>query len=309
MKKLYCTPVKLAVCLYLLIFNINGAFAQSEVNLYISMPDLESKTKSLMQEDNISSVPVIYTKMIDPNGALKLDSQSFTSAINQYIPNANSVGNAVIDWESKLSVDLELQPQNSTAFQYAEAEFTKAITLAKKLRPNMKWGFFGVPWQPLEKRDTRRVNSDIPLLKLCDVFYPQLYVPYNTERNDGRRTKSEKDDWISHYLLGTLKIAKAMNKPVIAFIWHRYYGRDNSLKLMPLDEFTDYIKEIIALSYQRKKVDGLVMWGNDHYYYTIKSPALVSEFDSSGVSNYTDYHDELMRKYLQEAYKTVRSSH
>ena len=186
-----------------------------------------------------------------------------------------------------------------------------AIRLAKKLRPNVKWGFFGIPFQPF-KNDKRQSNVDIPLLSECDAFFPQLYFDYNPGNGNGRRSRSEKQDWLDFNLKNILAMASKMNKPVLGFIWHRYYSpgfKNNALKLIPLDEFNEYVKETMAYSNNGKSVDGLIMWGNDTYFYTTKSQPLVDEFKATGGSDFKAYHDTLVYRYANKINATINQGH
>ncbi len=307
MKCKLIAPIKLSVLIFLLNIISQLTYSQSANKLYMAMPDAGPTTKDFIKQNNIPNVPVLSSKDMSPTGEPKLDVQNFTNAIIKHIPDANATGYAVIDWEGKISSDLIFSAQSSDEYQNALAEYSKAIKLAKQLRPNMKWGFFGIPFQPF-KNDTRKVNIEIPLLDLCDAFYPQLYFDYNANKPNGHRSKSEKDAWISFNLSNVLAIAQKMNKPVLGFIWHRYYGpAAQNLRLIPLNEFDAYIKEVLAANYNGKSVDGVIWWGPDTYYYTIKSQALVDELNSSGTQNFEAYHDALIYKYIQQAYKVANS--
>lgn len=299
------------IFLQLLFFVNIGAFAQStKVKLFIGMNDLGPATNSFIAANNIPNVPIFNAKDIDPGNVLKLDEQAFTNAIEKRIPNTSVYGYAVIDWEGKIEVPLEFGDANSPEYQSSLAEFTKTIELAKKLRPKMKWGFFGMPFPPLDKRDTRTNNIVTPLLQLSDVFYPQFYVPYNMKQaQTGSRSIAEKDQFVSDNLLQALTLAQQMNKPVIVFVWHRFYSagfKQNSLQLIPLNEFDEYMKEILALNYKGKKVEGLILWGADTYYYSVKSKPVVDEFDGSKSKDFKSYHDSLIYKYMKRLNQTAK---
>jgi len=303
------------VSLIVVFLTLNKQLVYSQKNhaqLFVSISDMGPATSSFVKNNNVRGISVIYQRDIDPRNELKLDPAVFTAAVNRVIPNANATGYACIDWEGKIAVTLQVAHQNTAEFQNAIAEFIRTIELARQLRPNMKWGFFGIPYQPLDKRDRRSVNADIPqLLKLCDVFYPAMYVPYNSAQSIGYRTKAEKEDWVSYNLSSTLGIANKMNKPVLAFLWHRYYSagfNQNSLKLIPPNEFKNYVKEILALNYSGKMVDGLIFWGEDTYYYKIKSKPVVDEFAKSRFKDFPSYHDSLTSAYLKGIKGTLDSS-
>jgi hypothetical protein len=305
MKRLFNNFPLLFSFVFFLSINIFYASAQSSNKLYMCMPDVGPRTKQLMKQNNVQDVPIFGMT------GMTLDAQKFSSAITKSIPDANYDGYAVIDWEGKAGTALEMESQDSPAYKDALSEFTKAIKLAKQMRPKAKWGFWGLPFQPLDKMGQRKdVNSDVPLLKLCDVLYPMLYVPYNMDQssNGGRRAKADKDAMISENLKGVFTLNRRLYKKIMVFIWYRYYTpgfKDNSYKLIPLDEFSEYAKEIMGYNYQGKKVDGLIWWGPDAYFYYAKIPQVVDEFNASKRKSFPDYRDSLMYKYMSEILKTT----
>jgi hypothetical protein len=268
---------------------------------------LTPMTVAFMKQNNIPNIAIFGMS------TATLDVQKFTKAIRTEIPDSNATGYGVIDWEGKTANALELEPQSSPEYQSALSEFTKTIKLAKHMRPNIKWGFWGIPWQPLEKAPARKdINSDIAVLELCDVLYPMLYVPYNMDQsaNDGRRSKAEKDAMISENLKGVFNLNRRLYKKILVFIWHRYYTpglKNNSLHLIPLDEFKEYAKGILDYNYQGKKVDGLIWWGPDAGFYAEKYQPLLDEYSSSKLKDFKTYHDSLIYKYIKEIFKTTSS--
>ena len=309
MKRIISAPLKLTASILLLCCNLFSATAQT-AQLYVSMSDLGPKTKSFMQQNNVKELPVIYTKMVDPDNSLTVNEQALSAAINKYIPDSNASGYACIDWENKLSAALQLANQNSPEFKNAQNEFIKALKIAKRLRPKILWGFFGVPFQPLDPKDSRKVNPDIPLAKMVDVYFPQLYFDYNQDRSGGLRSNTEKDLWVKYNLASVLKVADKYNKPVLGFIWHRFYSagfKQNSLQLIPDYELDGYVKSILKLSYNGRHVVGLTMWGNDTYFFGSKDQGqpLQDEFNSTGRSDFSSYHDDLITKYLTRINNTM----
>jgi hypothetical protein len=293
------------------VFNVFSQSGGTNNRFYVCMSDLGPISKSFMNGNNISNIPIFYTGTMDPKGIFKLDPQTLTNAIIKSIPDASSTGYAVIDWEGAIETPLEFKPENSPEYQSSFNEFAKAIQLAKKLRPNMKWGFFGMPFPPLDKRDTRRYTTLYSLIQMEDVIYPSMYIQYNTDNPNGHRSQSEKRDLALSYLSSSLAFAAQMNKPVVVFIWNRYYSagfKQNSLQLISLNEFDNYAKEILALSYKGKKVDGLILWGADTYYYNAKYQPLIDEYNSSKAKDFDSYRDSLTYQYIKRIYNTVISA-
>jgi len=297
-----------------LFYNADTASAQSNRKLYIAMADLSPAIKSCMSQNGITAIPVIYSKEVDPDNQMKVNEQSFTNAVQQKIPDASYSGYAAVDWEGKILTNLIFSPVNTSQYQDALSEYLKLLNLAKQLRPNAKWGLFPIPYPPpADKSKLKFINPVTDLLKACDVFFPQLYVSFNDRSDSGRRSNPEKDQWVVDNIQSILATAKALNKPVLPFIWHRFYGtgsefKGNNLKLIPLDEFNTYIDKIMSIDYQGKKVDGLVWWGNDSYFFKAKSQAMTDEFNNNHRGgNFANYHDSLLTKYISKINKTVKS--
>jgi hypothetical protein len=293
------------------ILNVFPGYGQqtgSSQRLYLSMPDAEQSVNQFAKNQHIETVQVFYENSLDPFHKLKLDERVFSAAIRKNIPDSLSGGYGVIDWEGEIGSRLMLKPSVTEEYKNALAEFTKAIILAKKMRPNVKWGFFSIPYPPLDKRDTRKVNEVVPLLKLSDVLFPSLYVSYTTNLSAGDLTpKYQKDEVIASHLANSLNWGRQLKKPVLVFMWHRYYSagfRQNSLQLIPLNEFESYVKAVLSYSVQGAKVNGVILWGNDTYYYKAKYDALNNEFSKSGYGNFKDYHEHIVTAYLQKLLKS-----
>src|SRR5690606_35856453 len=72
--------------------------------------------------------------------------KSFTANIRKLFPDPNAKGIGVIDWEGPGYDDL-MGKNGPDAFNKVFQEFKQALSIAKKLRPNVKWGFYGIPFR------------------------------------------------------------------------------------------------------------------------------------------------------------------
>jgi len=182
------------------------------------------------------------------------------------------------------------------------------LKMAKALRPNVKWGFYAIPFTTYYKRETIKNNiaKIEQLLLQCDVFFPSLYTPYK----EGTISKGDNEAFATDNVLAALVAAKRMNKPVLPFVWHRYHVSNKAigLQLIPNDEFKRYLNTILSVNYNGYKVAGLVWWGSDTYFYNIKSKALVNEMSTSGHPDFATYRDNLIVNYGKEMLKTIKNS-
>ncbi len=136
-------------------------------------------------------------------------------------------------------------------------------------------------------------------MKQCDLLLPSLYIHgYEPGGNEG---------FIKFNMQQFLILGDNLNKPVIPYLWHRYYPRqlsDKSMKAIPVNEFTTFIKTVLSVSYNNKKAAGIIWWSADNYYYhSMKVPALLNE---TSPQNYKSYHDSLMLNYSTEILKTIK---
>ena len=146
------------------------------------------------------------------------------------------------------------------------------LTLCKKIRPNAKWGFYGLPLNLASpcviENNTEYCGYDdptngyiyrsysdtqIPIWKASDVIYPSIYIP------------SESMDilQISAYINNTVKesLRCAINggnnqysrKLVYPYMWMRYHNGIDLLSYSCLNMSVKYPYEHGA--------DGVVIWG------------------------------------------------
>ncbi|ASU35131.1 hypothetical protein MuYL_3246 [Mucilaginibacter xinganensis] len=169
--------------------------------------------------------------------------------------------------------------------------------MAKTLRPNVKWGYYAVPFSRYYNRS--KLGDDLskiePLLKECDVFFPSFYQNYK----DGSIGRDDNEKFAFENLNAILPVAQRMHKPVLPFVWYRYHvsNRNIGLQLIPSDEFEKYLNSILSVNYNGKKVSGLVCWSVDSYYFKKKSKPLLDEMSVTGGQDFDSYHDALVTKY------------
>ncbi len=286
---------------------LNAQNIGSGQNLYISMDDLGPHAKSFIAQNNIKEVATFDVVSVNSQNYLQVDTAKLFKKIKSHYPNASDAGIASLDWEGKSLVALSQRGPVTPEFQNALDAFLSVLKLAKGLRPNVKWGFYNVPFATYYNRNDSWKQSCAniePLLKQCDVFFPTLYVPYK----DGSIKSGDNESFAKDNILEALTLASNFNKPVLPFVWHRYHVSNKTigLQLIPIDEFERYLNTILSVNYNGKKVAGLVWWGSDTYYYNIKSPALINEMSENNQTDFPAYHDNLIIKYGNEMLKTIK---
>lgn len=292
----------LLLCLGLMLMSI-ASFGQTEPKLYIAIAGLNPSQEEYIKQEKLSQINIFYQKEVTKDG-LNLDVRMFKEYIEKRTT-INSKGIAIIDWEG-----LAFKALSGSSDEKAEIiiqQFIKAIKIAKQLRPNLKWGFYGLPVRTFNGNNAnwRKINARLlPIFMEVDIIAPSLYIynaspkVYNvkfpvTERGSG--------DHLYVNLDYALKLAEQYNKEVYPFIWHkRNSGKSNeALSLIPIDIFKNYYKMIISRISSGRKVNGVIWWDSQKYYYLNrkKYPALEKEYQ--GVGNVEKYDYDVFKKYYR----------
>lgn len=134
-------------------------------------------------------------------------------------------------------------------------KYIEVITLFKKLRPDLKFGFYGVLpnrdyWSSISS-DFEKINNwniiNKRLKKLAeyvDIICPSLYTFYDNE-----------EDW-NIYAIENIKRAKEYGKPIYAFIWPQFHRSNKVIGGEYLG--SDFFKNQLNLL---KNIDSIVIWG------------------------------------------------
>jgi len=273
-----------------LIFLVSLSFGQSKANMpiYICMSDLSDNAKQTLHGMGYSFVTLFdfYTPT--------LDEAAFRQRIGQVFPDANATGIGVLDWEGSAFSKLRNGDPNSSDYKQGLAEYMKAIVIAKQMRPNMQWGYYALPFLSRDKNFRTWNDAIAPLLQQCDVFFPSLYQYYPQSSRSGDSESS----YIDQNIATCLRLAAKYNKKVMPFVWHRLYpdNKDKGLKLVPVSDFENRIKDLVNVQINGKGIDGLVWWGSDSYYYKQKTNVNMNK-EVSPNTDFKSYHDGLIIKY------------
>lgn len=209
----------------------------------------------------------IYTGGIDPdNNGLFDQPDALRDALDLYVP-ANYTGPVALDWEGVGSENLNL-PIGSPELANAVNEWVKVLQKARQLRPNAKFGFFGLPWAQLTDWGPTYIDRAMAIKPIYDYshcLFPCIYRYYP----DTQPQFSAADN--RAYVKGLVSLALRISegKPVYPFIGHRYHEGflPVAFRLVPEKEFKDQIKAILDARYQGDSADGVVWWGGDQFWY------------------------------------------
>jgi len=277
-----------------IVFPRTGQAQQNKQQFYVCMENLSPGSVTYLKNNNIPLIKIIYQNFIDPDQDSKLNEDVFEKRIQALFPNASDGGMGIIDWEAR---GMEKLPVDDPAFKQLVSEYRKVVQTAKQLRPNVKWSFYGLPirkYMSYNAEWRNRAMSAIPILKDCDFIAPSLYdfFPDSLKEKDNQ-------DYYEKNVSMALEIGSRLNKPVYPFVWNRWHdsNKQMGLQLIPVGEFKKHVKQIASVTYNGKKIDGVIWWGADQFFYSHKARAVVAE--QARFSNFNAYQDNTINVYAK----------
>ncbi|TYP94606.1 hyaluronidase [Sphingobacterium allocomposti] len=224
--------------------------------------------------------------------------QLLEKSIEKRIPDKMASGLALLDWEGeKAQILYGLRNVSRQRYQEVLNEFITCIRDAKKMRPNIKWSFYGLPVRVLNNHTYAQWSGK--MLKLKSLFSEMDYICPNLYmfiRNDKSKYKED----IRQHLLLSLKLGAELNKDVLPLIWHRY--QTNS-ELIKLDDFGAHLNIINSVSFQGRKITGIIWWNSEEFNFIRRQryPKINAEYKT--VKDKGSYQTSLLRSYLKETRK------
>eukprot|EP01084_Bolivina_argentea_P317261 550058_1 len=251
-------------------------------------------------------------------GNLSLHLQTIKETLPDWIPDPNWSGNAVLDFEAystiwdynthntnayyhwigyqNISIELVKQQhpdwKNETQIiSEAKSQFESAATiffvetlkLCKSIRPNAKWGYYGLPMSyespcinvkqdnnssyylcgyssPIDGAKFRNYSDQqIKIYQYSDVIYPSIY-------NDGTQSSAKNIGYINNTIVEAFRCAKNAKQ-----INYNLTGNDTYTLIYPymLQRYHDYATFLSITDLNNSVVQpynfgahGLVIWGN-----------------------------------------------
>ncbi|WP_207495318.1 hypothetical protein [Aridibaculum aurantiacum] len=226
----------------------------------------------MLKKDNVSIVPLIDGRYIDPDGDEIVDSAALVDGITKSFPGVKAKGIGILDWEGKTFDQLKECPVGSVCFNAAIEKFLTVLRIAKATRPNVRWGFYYIPFTFYWQKDLREPvnNKLIKLLKQCDILLPSLYDFY-----PDRNIHQQNENYHKNNMEVVMKLAHQLKKPVYVFIWHRWHNSnaEEGLQAIPTEEFQQHLGWIVNSGYKGKKPNGVIWFSAEKYYYQQKPSA------------------------------------
>lgn len=280
-------------------------FSLIAINGFSQKPSLffcveNSNQRSFLKETDMKEIILFYQNEFNKNNALEFDTTMLRNAIDNKIPDENYFGYAVLDWEGK-GLDILSKGNVDKDFSKVMNSFIEGIEYAKKLRPNVKWSYYGIPirsfWDINEK--WKKKNYDLmPILEKSDFIAPSIYAFYDTVEPNARFNYN----YIVENTKLALEIGNLLKKPTYVFVWNRFHPSNKVYgnKLLPLNEFNFYVKTILSVKGSHNlHVNGIIWWNSEQYLYGIsmKEKSKSPDNEYSAVKDFNSYQTDLLKKY------------
>ncbi|RXR17784.1 hypothetical protein EQG63_09885 [Flavobacterium amnicola] len=279
--------------------NRNDVDANIEQKFLYSILDYGDEMKQFAQKNEMEYVNYVDEKMFLSTEEYKIDTLKFKKFISEKFPNKNQNGYCFIDLESPYLEKICNNETTDEDFIKAQQLFIGIVQFAKKTRPNVKWGFYAIPfttyWETMTGFLDRNDKID-KLLKEVDVFFPSMYMFYD----DGIVGTLKNSEYISSNVEKSIELGRKYHKPVYPFVLHRFHPSNEKLgwSLMENSFWEDYINKIVSCEYNRHNVDGIVWWAADTYFYGRKDGMNINKEFKGTKTVYIKYND---KNYIEKA--------
>lgn len=291
--------IKSIILLFLLLGSVlygqnkSNSIVNAKPKLYFSFTEYGPYMNNYIQENNLEKVVCINDAQFFGTEPYTYDTKLLIKEIERVLPNTNEKGIAFIDLEGGNLDNIMNMGTQIESFQKSLKLYVDVIKFAKKFRPNVKWGYYYIPYTTYWNRNAEfysKLKKIEPLLKECDIFFPSLYNFY-----EDKDLALENEKYVIENTKEMIKVGQLYKKPVLIFVWHRYHPSNEKLSEESLPEkvFLTHIDRIISTSYQGKKVDGVLWWGADDYSFRQKSKGVIKEFNGND-KEFKVYNDKVL---------------
>lgn len=279
--------------LFLLLKTSVLAQKQSDFKIFYDAPRYNASLNSIIAyNNNFVNYKLMVGAFIDPKKTGYVDKEVFIKSISFFFPNSKSSGILCIDLENTIYHNLYKFGINSTEFREASQLFIWMLQTVKKIRPEVKVGFYGIPFRAYYANKNNTSKLDVILSKV-DYIFPSLYTMYpNKQIGKARNEKYLKDN-----LEIALDFGVRLNKPVVPFLWNLVHPSNKKFggQLVDKNEVLQNIDFIKKFKYKNKSVVGIVWWDPDSNSFSkmIKSKVKSYNEDPKAIQS------ELFKDYLE----------
>ncbi len=279
-----------------------------EMTLLYYLGNTENQFKSIQAANsNIEEVKYLDENMLINPKNITVDHVKLKAAVELYYPQKDQQGYCYLNVEAPY-IDMILnEEEGSPKFKQGLHLFLDIIRTLKKKRPNVKFGFYAIPfttyWETKTGFFSKNDKIDL-LLREVDVFFPSFYMFYD----DGVVGFLKNKEYLESNTKNAIKLSQKYNKPVYPFVMHRYHPSNKKLgwQLLSDKEWITYISTVVAYQYEGNQVNGVTWWGPDSYFYEVGTlEAFKNEFKGSP-NSYQLNNDKQLSKKATEVLKIFK---
>lgn len=264
------------------------SYEVSGIKVFTSLSGVSEDFRTELNRKGIKRAVLINGGQIDVKNNYTVQKAKIQAYLDKAVPpNADAL--VIIDIEGEKLAELGKGP-TSTAFAKTLAYYTDVYKFTKKCRPNATVGIYGLPWRDYWNRtDAWRAKNEtlLPLLKEVDALFPSIYDFYRDDLDVKRYSDSA---YVSDNAIEALRIAELCSKPVYPLVWHRYHSSNKKAgrEIINKTEFQNHIEALASARYKEKKVDGLVWWSSERYFYNASPKGLNNKGNPNAFERYSN---------------------
>jgi hypothetical protein len=256
---------------------------------------------------------ILYQWQFDAD-ADSVPDEGAAAAVAAYLDGVAPVGTTApvcIDWEADSMSTLSSGEVDSDAFRSAVASFVDFIDDVRALRPDLRFGYYGLPVRSYWSRDAdwqARNDALLPILDASDVVFPSVYDFYT----EAEVAEAEDLAYVRDNVGEALRLAAG--KDVFPYVWHRYHDSNATVggKLIGEEEFKAHVGAVFEAEFEGARAAGVVWWGADRYFMASGTEPWVDVFaeelpvDTDADAYLDEVHTERLR-WLREVLDAAMS--
>jgi len=183
--------------------------------------------------------------------------------LDKKFPDVGGEGMLVLDWEAGPYKALRDLPATDSGFKAAEEKLIALLEEVRKLRPNLKLSYYGIPYRTWSKWQIENYNPAGKfdnLLSKVDFIAPSIYMVHADETVGHERNLQ----YLKNNLDAALVYGKKFNIPVTPFIWHRIHTGDKMYggEIIQKEVLASYIEFISSYALDGYMAAGAYWWDN-----------------------------------------------
>ena len=225
---------------------------------YTNLEQQGSLTRETCRTLGIPTIPIAYHGGVDTNADGTITAANitkFTQWVDRTIP-PNRIMPAVLDYEQPWWDELTGRSIEPDRLQHILDVYLEGLAIAKKLRPDVQWGYWGLPaMRHVSSNWLEQGVSIESLMQEQDAVYPAAYDC----NPDGDATE------FGRYVERVLESTEG-RRPVWVFINTRYCGQDGDRTMfIPVDELLANAEAILSATWNdpsgtEHRAAGIVVW-------------------------------------------------